>query len=111
MKTFKDFMSEGVVDIQQVKRKRLADRTSKEQAVLDAAKQNKPAQGKVEVHIKHEDGSVSKERFKLQKHQSKWEDEANEIAKGHLKNLQTMKDKYPDIGRSRAKEVHKVIIK
>ena len=110
MKSFKQFV-EGVVDIQQVKRKKLSDRSAKEQAVLDAAKQNKPAQGKVEVHIKHDDGSISKERFKLQKHQSKWDDEANDIASGHLKNLQAMKDRYPDVGGSRAKEIHKVVIK
>lgn len=104
-------LDEAVADIQMIKKKKLVDRTPREQAALNAAKQSKPPQGKVEVHIKHEDGKISKNKFKLQRSQPKWEAEADEIAKGHLANLQSIYDRFPTISGSRAKEVHKVVIK
>jgi hypothetical protein len=111
MISFKQYFSEAVADIAQLKRKPLAQRTPRDQAALNAAKASKPKTGKVEVHIKHEDGKVSKERFKLTKKQDKWDDEAKEIASAHLKNLQSMHDKFPSVVGSRAKEIHKVEIK
>lgn len=110
MITFKQF-TEAVADIQQIKRKKLIDRTPREQAALDAAKASKPPSGKVEVHVKHEDGSVSKSRFKLMRRQDKWDSESKEIADNHLKNLQYIHDQFPKISGSRAKEIHKVVIK
>ena len=110
MISFKQF-TEAVADIQQIKRKKLIDRTPREQAALNAAKASKPPSGKVEVHVKHEDGSISKSRFKLMKRQDKWDDESKEIADNHLKNLQYIHDQFPKISGSRAKEIHKVVIK
>lgn len=104
---------EGVVDIQQVKKKKLVDRTPREQAALNAAKASKPPQGKVEVHIKHDDGSITKDRFKLTKKQDKWDDEAKEIADAHLKNKQSMHQRFPEVYKDKPKavEIHKVVIK
>lgn len=112
MITFKEF-AEGVVDIQQVKKKKLIDRTPREQAAINAAKASKPPSGKVEVHLKHDDGSITKSKFKLMKSQSKWDDEAKEIADSHLKNMQSMHDRFPDLMKNKPKpvEVHKVVIK
>jgi hypothetical protein len=110
MITFKQF-TEAVADIQQIKRKKLIDRTPREQAALNAAKASKPPSGKVEVHLKHEDGTISKSRFKLMKSQDKWDAESKEIADNHLKNKQSMHDQFPNISRSRAKEIHKVVVK
>lgn len=107
MISFKEYFDEAVADLQQIKRKKLVDRTPREQAALNAAKASKPPSGKVEVHVKHEDGSISKSRFKLMK----WSDEPKEIADNHLKNLQSIHDQFPKISGSRAKEVHKVVVK
>lgn len=111
MISFKDYLQEGVADAAMIRRKPLSKRTDKEQAFLNAQKASKPQQGKVEVHIKHEDGTISKEKFKLKKHPSEWENEAQTIANGHLKNLQMIHDKFPTISGSKAKEVHKVMVK
>lgn len=110
-KTFKEWVEESVADVSLLKRKPLLKRTPREQAAINAAKESKPKTGKVEVHLKHEDGTISKSKFKLMKRQDKWEDEADEVAKGHLKNMQNMKDKFPDISGSRAISIHKVEIK
>jgi len=114
MKTFQEFISqlkEGVTDIAVAKRKPLSQRSGREQAAIDAAKQSKPPKGTVEIHLKHEDGSISKSKFKLTKSQSKWDDEAKAAADGHLKNMQAMHDRFPDISGSKAKEIHKVVVK
>jgi hypothetical protein len=106
-------LDEAVVDVAQVKRKPLAQRTPREQAAIDAAKQSKPKAGKIEVHIKYDDGKVRKERFKLMKREKDWESEAQEVADSYLKNIQTMYDKNPELtaGKPRPKEIHKVEIK
>lgn len=110
MKTFKQF-NEAVKDLASLKRKPLSQRTAKDQAFLDAAKANKPPKGKVDVHLKHEDGTISKHTFKLTKSQAKWDDEAKTIASSHLKQMQNIHDQFPKISGSRAAEVHKVVIK
>lgn len=111
MISFKEYLDEAAKDVTSLKRKPLSQRTPKDQAFLNAQKASKPPTGKVEIHIKHEDGSVSKNRYKLMKSQGKWEDEAQETAKGVLKNMQDMHDRFPTISGSRAKEIHKVVIK
>lgn len=111
MKTFKQYLNEAVKDADSLKRKPLAQRSAKDQAFLDAAKAAKPPKGKVDVHLKHEDGTISKSSFKLTKSQHKWDDEAKDIAAGHLKNMQNIHDQFPKISGSRATEVHKVVIK
>lgn len=111
MKSFLEFLDEAVKDVDQLKRKPLNQRTAKDQAFLDAAKASKPKTGKVEVHLTHEDGTKSKNVFKLTKSANKWEDEAKDIAANHLKHMQNIHDQFPKISGSRAKEVHKVVIK
>lgn len=111
MITFKEYLNEAVLDANLLKRKPLAQRTPREQAFLKAAKAAKPPKGKVEVHLKHEDGTISKNSFRLKKSQDKWDDEAKEIAANHLKNMQNMHDQFPAISGSRATEVHKVVVK
>lgn len=111
MKSFLEFLDEAVKDIHQLKRKPLSQRTAKDQAFLNAAKASKPKTGKAEVHISHEDGTKSKHVFKLVKNADKWEDEAKNIAVNHLKHMQNIHDQFPKISGSRAKEVHKVVIK
>jgi len=111
MITFKEYLEEAVVDVAQLKRKPLSQRTPREQAAIDAAKASKPKKGKVEVHLKHEDGTTSKSRFSLMGKESKWDEEAKTIADGHLKNMQNIHDQFPKISGSRATEVHKVVIK
>jgi hypothetical protein len=73
--------------------------------------QKKPPAGKVEVNVKHDDGTVSKSRFKLTRNPDKWDSESKEIADNHLKNLQYIHDQFPKISGSRAKEIHKVVVK
>lgn len=110
MKTFKDFILEvGGMSAKELMKVPLSKRSPKQQAAIDAAKASKPKAGKVEIHIKHEDGSVSKERFKLTS--KDWEKEANIIASNHLQKLQYIYDQFPKTSSSRAKEIHKVIIK
>ena len=121
MISFKEFkecltietFDEAISDPTMIKRKRLNDRTPRQQAALDAAKRSKPIKGAVEVHLKHEDGSVSKSKFKLMKNPAKWDEEAKEIAIGHLKNMQSMHDRFPDLVKDQPKpvEVHKTVIK
>ena len=119
MISFKEYLikevelEEGVVDVQQVKRKRLVNRTPREQAAINATKQSKPSKGVVEIHLKHEDGSISKSKFKLMKREAKWDEESQEIANSHLNNMQAMHNRFPDLMKDQPKpvEVHKVIIK
>lgn len=111
MITFKQFLNEIVRDASFIKKKPLSQRSEKEQAFLNAQKTNQPKKGKVIVHLKHEDGTVSKEAFKLTGKESNWEDEAKKTAEGHLKNMQSMHDKFPKISGSKAKDIHKVEIK
>lgn len=111
MKHFIQFLDEAVQDPHQLKRKPLSQRTDKEQSFLNALKANKPKSGKLDVHLKHEDGSTSKSSFKLSKYPKKWEDEAKNIASDHLKHMQNIHDQFPKISGSRATEVHKVVIK
>lgn len=111
MITFKEYLEEGVLDATLIKKKPLNQRTSREQAFLNAQKASKPKTGKVVVHIKHEDGSISKSAFKLTRREQHWEDEAREVADSHLKNLQHTHDQFPNMSRPRAKEIHKVEIK
>lgn len=111
MLTFKEYLEEAVVDVSQLKRKPLSQRTPREQAAINAAKANKPKKGKVEVYLKHEDGTISKSSFRLMGKEHKWDEEAKAIADGHLKHMQNIHDQFPTISRSRATEVHKVVIK
>jgi hypothetical protein len=111
MKSFVEFLDEAVKDVHLLKRKPLSQRTEKDQAAINAAKSSKPKTGKVDIHLKHEDGSTSKSTFKLTKSQDKWEDEAKSIAANHLKQMQNIHDQFPKISGSRAKEVHKATIK
>ena len=63
--TNEEKVEEAVVDVAQLKRKPLSQRTPREQAAIDAAKASKPKKGEVEVHLKHEDGTISKSSFRL----------------------------------------------
>lgn len=92
MTTFKQFL-EGVADIASIKRKKLVDRTPREAAALAAASKKAPT-GKVVVHLEYEDGSIVKDTFKLKRNSDKWENEADEIADGHLKHMQNMYDRF-----------------
>ena len=114
MLTFKEYLEyleEAVADVSRLKRKPLSQRTPREQAAINAAKANKPKKGKVEVHLKHEDGTISKSSFSLKGKEDKWDEEAKTIADGHLKHMQNIHDQFPTISGSRATEVHKVVIK
>lgn len=112
MLTFQEFLQEAVVDVGAASKKRAVDRTDREQRVLDAMKTNKPKQNKVVVHLKHEDGSKSKETFKLMKSPEFHDTEAADIAQKHLKNAQAFFDDIGHkLGHSRAKEILKVDIK
>ena len=111
VKGFLEFLDETAKDVWQVKRKPLSQRTDKDQRFLDANKASKPITGKLDVHLKHEDGSTSKSTFKLTKSQDTWEDEAKNIAANHLKHMQSIHDQFPKISGSRATEVHKTSIK
>jgi len=91
-----------------INKSRLKDRTPRQQAAINAYKSTKPKQPKLVVHINHEDGTVSKSSFKM-KHGS--EDEAKEIAAGHLKNIQYIHDQFPKISGSRGVDIKKYEIK
>lgn len=102
---YEDDLHEGVSDLDQVKKKSLNDRTPRDQAFINAYSKKKST-AKVNVHIKHEDGKISKHSFKVVGKQT-----PDEIADGHLKNLQYIHDKFPNVSGSRAKEIHKVELK
>lgn len=110
-KEYLDYLEEAVADVSKLKRKPLSQRTPKEQAAINAAKANKPKKGKVEVHLKHEDGTISKSSFNLKGKEHKQDEEAKTIADEHLKNMQYIYDRFPTVSGSRAVEVHKIVIK
>ena len=106
-------LQEAVSDVQQIKRKRLNDRTPKQQAAVNAAKQSKAPKGKVEVHLVHENGAITKGVFKLTKSPAKWKEEAEQIADSHLKHMQQMHDQFPKLAKEgeRPASIHKVVVK
>lgn len=105
----KNVKESRVMSTKELQRIPLNKRSDKQQAAIDAAKASKPKAGKADIHIKHEDGTVSKHTVKLTK--KDWEDESQKAAEGILKNLQYIHDQFPKTSGSKAKEIHKVVIK
>lgn len=112
MKTYKQFILEkfelresNVGDPTMIRKKRLIDRTPKEQAFMNSLKANKPKPRIVHVHIGYENGEKSKDKFKVGKH-----DDANEVAKNHFKHMEFIHSKFPNTS-SKPVKILKVEVK
>lgn len=97
-------VDEGVKTYDETKRIPLNKRSAKDVSFLNANKPNKAKVAKVEIHIKHEDGSISKEKFK---HDGKTS--AEEMGNNHLKHMQLLHSKFG--GFSKPVSVHKAVLK
>jgi predicted RNA binding protein YcfA (HicA-like mRNA interferase family) len=97
-------VDEAVKDYDTLKRKPLNQRSDKDNSFLAANKPKKNKPATVEVHIKHEDGTISKEKFKHDGRSS-----AEEVGQNHLKHMQVIHSKFG--GFSKPESVHKAILK
>lgn len=94
-------LDEGVYD-SSWKNIPLNQRSPKQQAAINAYGK-KPKAATVTIHLKHEDGSISKSKFKKDAKAT-----PEEMADNHLKHMQNIHAQFPKISGSRAASVHKV---
>ena len=111
-KDFIDMLAEGVTDVTIAKRKRIADRTPREQAAIDAAKKQKPLTGKADVHRKYENGAIIKHKFTLKKSPDEWHDEAEKHGNDYIKMMQDLRKYHPNSFKDAIPvAIHKIVVK